>query len=85
MVVYLEMRWKLEKPLTESDYGKTRTIYKFLWLPREINYEVRWFEGALIEQVVTFDIVIDPDCISMSYRKYYWQDSKWIDPPTNLR
>ncbi len=79
------MRLKLKKPVRECDYGKIRTISKFLWLPKEINYEIRWLEKALIEQVVDFEIVVDTDCIEINYRKFYWKDPKWIDPPTNLK
>lgn len=78
------MRFKLEKPLTEKDFDKTRCISKFLWLPREINYEIRWLESVLIEQKVTFNLHYDEDCgwatPNPPTKVYYWQDSKWIDP-----
>lgn len=84
------MRLKLEKPIIESDCGKRRTISKFLWLPKEINYEIRWLEKALIEQVVTFRLVSNADERYSGYKlplvkHYYWEDSKWINPPPNLK
>ena len=79
------MRLKLEKPLTEKDYGKVRTIAKFLWIPKEVDYEIRWFESVLIEQVVDFDLIMDRDCNNIYYKKFFWKDKKWVNPPINLR
>lgn len=63
----------------------TRTIAKFLWFPKKINYEIRWLEGVLIEQVVDFEIVFDRDCDRYYHQKYYWRDKRWVNPPINLR
>ena len=84
------MRWTVEQPLTSYDYGRTRVIEKFLWFPREIDHEVRWLEKVMIEQVVTFDMAENPDSVYFDHklpqvRRYHWRDSKWIDPPINLR
>ena len=79
------MKFKLERPLTKNDYGNTRTIAKFLWFPKKINYEIRWLESALIEQVVDSTIAIDRDVRTIFYRKFYWRDKRWINPPPNLR
>ena len=78
------MRFKLDKPARESDYRKTRTIHKFLWLPRMINYEIRWLEGALIEQRVDYNLHLG-NYPSESYKKYYWKDIRWVDEPANLK
>ena len=83
------MRLKLERPLTEKDYGRRRVISKFLWFPKEINHEIRWLEKAMIEQKVTFRMVDSPDSVYCDYRipqikQHYWQNSKWIDPPIKL-
>lgn len=79
------MRFQLEKPLAKRDFGKKRTISKFLWFPKRINYEIRWLEEALIEQVVDYRFVRDNDCPSVIYEKYYWKDSRWIDLPIHMR
>lgn len=79
------MRFKLDKPVRESDYRKTRTIYKFLWFPRKINYEIRWLEGAMIEQVVDREMKLDADCCWNYWYKYYWRDVRFMDIPANLK
>lgn len=44
------MRWYLKQPDDPIVYGQKRTIEKFLWWPKTINYEVRWLERATILQ-----------------------------------
>jgi hypothetical protein len=41
------MKWK-QKPA--SKVGDTRVISVFLFLPKKLNGELRWFESAFIEQ-----------------------------------
>jgi hypothetical protein len=41
------MRWT-NKP--GPTWGDVREIRKFLWLPLEIKYEVRWLEFATVRQ-----------------------------------
>lgn len=81
------MRFQLEHPLKEQDFGRRRIIERFLWFPRKVDYEVRWLENVMIEQKVTFIHVYDRDCgnVIKPTRKYIWQDSKWVDPPINLK
>ena len=41
------MKWKVKQP---PKIGDTRTIRRFLWLPRRIGDEYRWLEWAEIRQ-----------------------------------
>lgn len=44
------MRWHLKRPDNPTSDDQKRTIEKFLWWPKAINYEVRWLERATILQ-----------------------------------
>lgn len=57
------MRWTIET-------GNTRIVTRFLWLPREINGEVRWMERATWR---------------MEYKNYVggWEDVEWLASPNN--
>ena len=58
------MKWNT--PIT----GDKRIIKKFLFLPKEINHEVRWFENVNIEQVYSTRIYSNG---------IGWIDRKFID------
>lgn len=67
------MRWKTKITPQEGD---ERFIKKFLWLPKEIDYIVRWLEFAHIRQrFVT----------TMWFGEYgpedwsHWVDWEWLD------
>lgn len=55
------MRWK--QPHDED----TRTIHRFLWLPRTISDETRWLEWATIKQMYVVGV----------YRRG-WRDMHWM-------
>lgn len=78
------MKFKIEEPLTEKDYGRKRYKKKFLWFPKKLDYEVRWLERAMIEQVVDYSLSTHPNEIHMDYRmplvrNYYWKDLHWAN------
>jgi hypothetical protein len=58
------MRWT-NKP--GPTWGDVREIRKFLWLPLEIKYEVRWLEFATVRQ-----------CYEYGYDLSGWVDVAFI-------
>ena len=58
------MRWRKRKK--GPSLGSTRTVKKFLWLPKTLNGETRWFERGLIFQ----------RCVSKDTKQ---TDLKWVD------
>ena len=59
------MRWTLE-PIRRI--GDERTITRFLWLPLELNREVRWLERATWAEV----------CRG-SRHGLWWDQTHWIN------
>ncbi len=57
------MKWK-----EEAKAGDIRIVNKFLFLPKCINGESRWFEYATIKQLYKI----------FSYGDY-WEDVEWIN------
>ncbi len=68
--------------LADHDVGETRTIKRFLFLPKKINGERRWLRYARIKQIVkvrpdmTPDISHDPKNPMMCW---YWWNLEWDD------
>jgi len=56
------MRWK------QPEIGDYRIISMFLWFPRTVQGETRWFEFAQIKQIY---VVLGWDEM--------WADVEWID------
>ena len=65
------MNWNSEQPLMDKDFGRTRTVSKFLFLPLSIDGESRWMEWARIEQ----------ECCGNGDGELVWEDVAWGKAP----
>jgi hypothetical protein len=57
---------------TKHHFGDTRIISKFLFLPKELNGEIRWLERVKIKQKFQFYMNIIIVCEE-------WEDYDWVD------
>ncbi len=58
------MRWGTKYKIRPS-VGGQRIVKKFIWIPKQIDGEWRWFEFSKIKQSYT--------------PTHYWKSEKWID------
>ena len=65
------MRFQKTKPLSRINYLQKGLVCKFLWLPKEINHEIRWLEKVTFEQEVNVNFY--------PVEHYYWKDKQWVD------
>jgi hypothetical protein len=63
------MRWQIKKP-KEPEWGKTRIVQRFLFLPTTIEDETRWLEFSYITQELT--LYAD----DWNHR-YVWKNIRW--------
>lgn len=71
------MKWQV---VDNRKDGQKRVITKFLWFPKRIGNEWRWFERATIKQ--TLHKMADPTSGSVWWE---WWDREWIDSKSEIR
>lgn len=72
------MRFKIPIKPNKDNYNNTRIIKKFLWLPMQLENELRWMEYACIQQVVDYEINIHTRSEDKT-RVYYWRNLRWMN------
>lgn len=70
------MRWKVKEKKENPSPGDTRIVRKFLYLPKRLGEEKRWWEYADIEQVLRRVTSLNPD---MDVKVDKWVDKEWAD------
>ena len=69
------MRWSTD-PLSKKAM-ETRIVEKFLWFPKCIGTEWRWWERVKIKQMVrTIDV---GGSMQFGRYKHKWCDMSWVD------
>lgn len=69
------MRWKAEK---KYEPGDTKVIRRFLWEPKELDNEWRWFEKANIKCVAKDTSYTYKGCY---HKSISWREIGWADKP----
>lgn len=71
------MRHKIERKKSPQ-VGEERVVSKFLYIPKFINEEWRWFEKADIKQRVVVLTSLAPECkYPIKYKA--WVDIEWVN------
>lgn len=69
------------RPHIKPQVGTIRLVFRFVWLPRKLNGEWRWFEWAWVKQVwISVDTPL--------FRSEFWDWIAWDDlgvPGNELR
>jgi hypothetical protein len=61
------MRWTKRKYKLKKRLGESKTVIRFLFVPKAIDEEVRWLEIVTIEKKII-----------EGKRRYYWKSTKFI-------
>lgn len=72
-LIFEDCIMKIGEIINESMFGTQRVIEKFLWLPVEIDYQIRWLERVKIKQ----NCIVDDNEFSES--GYRWKNIEWVD------
>jgi hypothetical protein len=77
------MRWRSRPKMTKKDVGRLRVVERFLWFPKCLNGEWRWWERVkIIQTIVQYDVGG-----SMEWGKfaYPWVDQAWAREDEDAR
>jgi hypothetical protein len=72
------MRFKT-KPKSYPREGDTRVKTAFLWLPKKLDNEWRWFEKARYKQkLMRMIVIVHGGCYTPGNYKLKWVSTEWV-------